>query len=170
MKKFALFFLMLLSANAFSQKDIFNVARTGTVDEAKALMKAAPNCINETSPQGYTPLILACYRGNNEVAKLLAKNVKDINAGSGMGTALMAATVKGNVEMAKFLLENKADPDRTDANGTTALIYAVQFSSPEIIKLLLAHKADKAKTDNSGKTAFEYAAFTGNETIINLLK
>lgn len=171
MKKTTFFLLILFfSLNAFSQKTIFDVARTGTVDEVKSLMKGNPNCINEISPEGYSPLILACYRGNVEVARFLIRNVKDINSASGMGTALMAATVKGNVEIVRLLLENKADSNVTDANGTTALMYAVQFSNPEIVKLLLKNKADKAKIDSKGKTAFEYAAFSGNEEIINLLK
>lgn len=170
MKKITLLLFLFFSLHAFSQKTIFNVARTGTVDEVKALMKENPNCINEISPEGFSPLILACYRGNAEVAKFLISNVKDINSTSGMGTALMVATVKGNAEIVKLLLDNKANPDLTDANGTTALIYAVQFSNPEIVKLLLENKADKAKTDDKGKTAFEYAAFSGNEQIINLLK
>ena len=67
-------------------------------------------------------------------------------------------------------MENKANPNLTDANGTTALIYAVQFKNTPIVKMLLEYKANKLKIDNKGKTAFEYAVFSSNEEIINLLK
>jgi ankyrin repeat protein len=104
------------------------------------------------------------------VAKFLISNVKNIDASSDMGTALMACAVKGNVEIAKLLLEKGCNPNLTDPNGTTALIYATQFKNVELVKALLKHKTDKTKIDNKGKTAFEYAVFSGNEEIINLLK
>ena len=100
----------------------------------------------------------------------LSDNQKVNDALSEMGTALMACAVKGNVQIAKLLLEKGCNPDLTDANGTTALIYATQFKNSELIKALLKHNADKTKTDNKGKTAFEYAVFSGSEEIINLLK
>ncbi|MCY1240479.1 Ankyrin repeats (3 copies) [compost metagenome] len=171
MKKTTLFiFLLFLSLNAFSQKDIFNAARTGTVDEVKALMKVNPGCINELSPEGYSPLILACYRGNIEVAQFLMQQVKDINTASGMGTALMAATVKGNVEIVKKLLENKADPNIRDSNGTTALIYAAIFKKYEIADFLIKAKADPAIKDNRGNSAIDYAVLANDDKLIQILK
>lgn len=161
---------MLFSITALAQKDVFAISRNGTVTELKELMEKYPNSINNQNENGFTPLILACYRGNNEVAEFLVNNVKDIDVSSDMGTALMACAVKGNVELAKLLLEKGCNPNLTDVNGTTALIYATQFKNVELIKALLKHKADKTKIDNKGKTAFEYAVFSGNEEIINLLK
>lgn len=155
---------------AFSQKDIFTVSRSGTFQEAEALYKENPKIINQLNENGYTPLILACYRANVTVAKFLIQKGATIDKSSNMGTALMAATFKKNTEIVQLLLENKANPNLSDSNGTTALIYAVQFNAPDIIKLLLKYNVDKSHKDNSGKTAFEYAAFAGNEEIINLLK
>lgn len=162
----ALFFFQI----GFAQQDIFDIARKGTVEEVKTIMKQNPGAIDSISREGFSPLILACYRGNIDVAKFLIKEVKDINGNSSMGTPLMAAVVKGNKEIVEVLLDNKANPNLTDANGTTALIYAVQFNYIPIVKLLLDYKADKSKIDDKGKTAFEYAAFSNNEEIINLLK
>ena len=162
----ALFFFQI----GFAQQDIFDIARKGTVEAVKTIMKQNPGAIDSISREGFSPLILACYRGNIDVAKFLIKEVKDINGNSSMGTPLMAAVVKGNKEIVEVLLDNKANPNLTDANGTTALIYAVQFNYISIVKLLLDFKADKSKIDDKGKTAFEYAAFSNNEEIINLLK
>lgn len=165
-----LLFIYLITVSAIAQKDIFAIARSGTINEVKQLMKINPNCINEISPEGFSPLILSCYRNNNEVAKFLIETIEDINATSEMGTALMAATVKGNLDIATVLLDKKANPNLTDSKGITALMYAVQFRNINMIKLLLKYKADKTVVDSIGKTAFEYAAFSGNEEIINLLK
>ena len=163
-------FFFSLTSIAQEKLDVFEIARKGTAQQALEIIKTDAKAFNTTNNNGFTPLILACYRGNNDVAKVLIENNCDINAKSEMGTALMASIVKGNNEIASFLIDKKADVNLTDAEGTTALMYAVQFKNIELVKLLLANKADKSLLDNKGKTAFEYAAFSGNEAIINLLK
>jgi ankyrin repeat protein len=152
------------------EKNVFDIARSGTLTEIQNLNKSNPDLINSLNENKTSPLILACYRGNIEVAKFLIENVKNINYNSDMGTALMAATYKNQPQLVKLLLEKKANPDATDANGITALSLAVQFKNTELVKLLLEYKADKTIKDNKGKTAFEYAVFSQNEPIINLLK
>lgn len=165
-----LFFLSFQIASAQEPLNVFDVARKGTVDQAKALYKQDPKIFNTVNDSGYSPLILACYRGNNEVAKFLIENGSDINGSSSMGTPLMASIVKGNTEVTELLINKKADVNFADANGITALMYAVQFKNVPVTKLLLSHKADKTKVDKTGKTAFEYAVFSNNQEIINLLK
>jgi len=163
----ALFCFFITTAQ---EKNVFDIARSGTLTEIQNLNKSNPDLINSLNESKTSPLILACYRGNIEVAKFLIENVKDINYNSDMGTALMAATYKNQPELVKLLLDKKANPDVSDANGTTALSLAVQFKNDQLVKLLLDHKADKKIKDNKGKTAFEYAVFSQNEHIINLLK
>ena len=171
-KNYIVFISFLFFQSAFSQEalNVFDVARKGTLEQAKALYKQDPKIFNTVNDAGYSPLILACYRGNNEVAKFLIENGSDINGTSSMGTPLMAAIVKGNSEISELLINKKADLDIADANGTTALMYAVQFKNVALTKLLLSNKADKTKVDKTGKTAFEYAVFSNNQEIINLLK
>ena len=173
MKPIITFILLFFLTNfSFAQEklDVFDVARKGTVDQAKDLMKSNPQIFDVTNQEGYSPLILACYRNNNEVAKFIIENGGDINGNSNMGTPLMAAIVKGNNEIAQFLIEKKADLNLADKNGITALIYAVQFQNKTVLANLIQNKADKNHKDKEGKTAFEYAVFAGNEEIINLLK
>lgn len=172
MKKIYCLFLFIISFQfALAQeKNIFDIARTGTVTEAKVYIKENPKAVLSVNENGFSALVLATYRGNNEVAKFLIENGSDVNGNSTMGTPLMAAVVKGNNEIAKLLIERKASLDLTDENGVTALIYAVQFKNIELVKLLTEKKADKNIVDKQGKTAFEYAVFSENEEIMNLLK
>lgn len=171
MKKLLLLTTLLCFFNSKAQnKTVFDIAREGTLIEMQNLDKSNPDSINSVNENKSSPLILACYRGNIEVAKFLIKNVKDINYNSDMGTALMAATYKNQTELVKLLLEKKANPNATDANGTTALLLAVQFKNTQLVKLLLEYNADKTIKDSKEKTAFEYAVFSENEQIINLLK
>ena len=169
-KKTLFIFTILLSFQGIAQKDIFTIARNGTVEEVEEIMKSNPSAINELNDRGFSPLILACYKNNNEVAKFLVDTVEDLDVTTEMGTALMAAVVKGNVEIGTYLLERNANPNLTDSNGITALMYAVQFKNVALVKALLEHKADKTLLDKNGKTAFEYAVFSENKEIINLLK
>ncbi|MFB9108072.1 ankyrin repeat domain-containing protein [Flavobacterium gyeonganense] len=171
MKKLVLLTMLLFfSISKAQDKTVFDVARNGTLAEIQNLNKSNPDLINSLNENKTSPLILACYRGNLEVAQFLIENVKDINYNSDMGTALMAATYKNQPQLVKLLLEKKANPNATDANGITALSLAVQFKNTELVKMLLDYKADKTIKDNKGKTAFEYAVFSQNEPIINLLK
>jgi len=149
--------------------DVHAVARKGTIDQIEVLYKETPEIINTPNERGFSPLILACYSGNESVATYLIEKT-NIDYVSSEGTALMAAVVKGNVRLVNALLEKKANPNLTNKQGTTALIYAVQLKNIEIIRLLLKYTASKSMVDQDGKTAFEYAVFAGDETIINLLK
>jgi len=166
-------FLIVFLNSFFSfcqQKDIFLVARSGSVIEMESILKDIPSALNSKNEYGFSPLILACYKSNNDVARYLIENKADLDYVSQEGTALMAATVKGNSKLVELLLLNNANPNLTDEKGTTALMYAVQFKNEEIIQLLLKNKADKTLVNNEGKTAFEFAVFSKNDNIINLLK
>ena len=168
---YSIFTYLFFTTFVFSQEkiSIYDLARKGTIDQIQAAQKENPEIINTPNERGFSPLILACYSGNESVASYLIEKA-NIDYVSNEGTALMAAVVKGNLKLVNLLLDKKANPNLTNKQGTTALIYAVQFKNPEIVALLLKHNASKIQLDNEGKTAFEYAVFSGNETIINLLK
>ncbi|AZB23545.1 MULTISPECIES: ankyrin repeat domain-containing protein [Chryseobacterium] len=164
-----LFLGSLLSAQE-KVKSIFDIARSGTVAEVQELMKQNPDVINQVNENGFSPLILACYRGNIEVAKFLIDNVKDINYKSQQGTALSGLSVKYNKDLVVYLLNKKANPNIADETGATPLFWAVKFGNKELAELLLKNKADKSIKDSQGMTPFEYALQTNNKDIINLLK
>lgn len=164
-----LFLSSLLSAQE-KTKSIFDIARTGTVAEVQQLMKQNPDIINQTNENGFSPLILACYRGNKDVADFLIDNVKDVNYKSREGTALAGLAIKYNKDLVEHLLKKNADPNIADATGYTPLFWAVKAGNKDLIEQLLRYKADKTKKDSMGMTPFEYALQTNNKEIINLLK
>ena len=171
MKKFICCALLLASTTyAQAQDSVFDVARLGTKLEMSNTISHDKSLVNAVNSDSFTPLILACYRSNNEVAEFLIQNGANLNAISNMGTALMASSFKGNIFAANLLLVNGANPDLADANGNTALMYAVKMQNVPLVELLLKYKANKELLDAEGKTAFEYAAFSGNQTIVELLK
>jgi len=170
LKQFILTGCLFSSIVALAQKDIFDVARSGNVEEVKQLMSINPDTINIINNRGYIPLTLACYNGNEAVGLFLISQVKDINGDSKYGTPLMAAVFKGQVSLSKALLEKGANPDIVDVNKTTPLHYAVLLNNEILIELLMDFNADTALKDSRGKTALDYALMDNNETIIGLLE
>jgi hypothetical protein len=161
-----------LSINAvFAQNStIFDIARKGTVSEMKLLFEKDKNSINAIDDKGSSILILACYRGNHEVARFLIDNGANFNYVSNNGTALMACVFKNEFQLVDELLKKKVNLDLTDFNGITALMLAVQLNNVQMVKRLVDSGANKALKCKQNKTAFEYAVFSNNEAIIHLLK
>jgi ankyrin repeat protein len=173
MKKTLIIVVVTLISNlTFSQEtlDVFDIARKGTLEQAKNILKVNPNAFKTVNSDGFSPLTLACYRGNNEVVKFLIDNGCDINQESSMGTPLMAAVVKGNVEGAKLLLQKNADPNNSDKNGTTALMYATSVKNYELVSLLTKANANPDVKDNRGNSALDYAILLNDDKLIELLK
>jgi len=161
---------LVVTLNALSQKSVYDIARTGSVLEMKKIVETNANIINETNADGYSALILATYRSNNDVAKFLVENVRDLDQTSSMGSALMAATYKGNLTILKLLLKKGVNPNIQDANGQTALMLAVLVQNKEIIKLLIEHKSDLNIRDNKNKQVLDYALQSNNQSVIKLFK
>lgn len=173
MKKLLLdLILIIFCSSVFSQnpKDVFELARTGSDNEVLEVLKLNSNAFNVFNGDGYSPLILACYRGNNKTAFILIANTDDIDYRSSMGTALMAASIKGNLEIVNELLRKNANPDICDSNGTTALIYAAMFLKKDIAQALVNAKVNREAKDNRGNTALDYAILANNDELIKILK
>jgi len=78
-------------------------------------------------------------------------------------TALIAAIVNGHYEVAEYLLQAGADPSLADADGVTALHYAIlhvedlEFDANKYISLLINAKANVNAQTNNGKTPLHLA-------------
>lgn len=167
MKKTITYSFLLFAFLASAQvKNIFDVARKGNLQEIEEIYKKNPDVINSVDEKKSSPLILACYRGNTDVALFLADKVKDVNYNSGMGTALMAAVMSGNSAIVEKLIQVKANLNLMDQGGKTALIYATFFNKNELANLLLEAGADRNIKDVDDRTALDYATFNKNTTLI----
>ncbi|MBL0012770.1 MAG: ankyrin repeat domain-containing protein [Flavobacterium sp.] len=163
------FLLLSLFANG-QEKNIFDIARKGTLQELQNAYKKNPDVINSVDEKKSSPLILASYRGNVEVALFLAEKVKDVNYNSGMGTALMAAVMSGSNAIVEKLIQVKANLNLSDQGGKTALIYATFFNKNDLAKMLLQANAATDIKDIDGRTALDYATFNKNTELTILLQ
>jgi ankyrin repeat protein len=80
----------------------------------------------------------------------------------------MAATLYGNASLVGILLDKGADPNRTGAGGTTALMWAIP--DLETVRLLLARGADVNAASETGRTPLLVAAsYPRTTAVIRLL-
>lgn len=173
MRFYVILFIFIGHISVYGQQgatDVFNIARSGTVSQIDSIYKVKPAVIDSVNAMGFSPLILACYRGNTEVAGYLIGKTKAIDYCSENGTALTATVFKGDFRLTDELLVAGADPNIGDVSGVTPLMYAIQLKNKAMVELLLNHGADKTQKDKAGKSPFEYAIFSKEQEIINLLK
>jgi ankyrin repeat protein len=153
-------------------QSIHDLARTGTVTLMEEHLKKVPSDLNTISEQGMTAFLLASYRGNNAVAKLLMDKGADIGYCSPEGTAIYGMIYKDNSELIKYVLEKGHSPNDTCqfSQFGTPLNFAMSLRRYSIISLLLDAGA---KTDNlnaQGQNLKDLLLFYKDEQLTKLFE
>lgn len=132
------FIIVYLNMWAPNPRLITAVNRVEIRDVENALHSGAdPNFVDEITN---TPLIIACFRNSNAIAKLLLKSGSNVNACSASGyTPLMYACQNRNESMVKMLLEHGAKTGMINKNGWTARDISIQRGQTKIAELLASH-------------------------------
>lgn len=121
---------------------------------------------NVHSPDGFTPLHLAAFRGHAETVRALLERGADPEAMSRhrfvkvrpLHTACALDVSVENPDVVRALLEHGADPNgRNGEGGATPLHNAAQSGSAELVRLLLEHGADRHARTDDGKTPADVA-------------
>ena len=109
---------------------------------------------------GFTPIMMAAYKGGIETANLLIASGANINCQDNFGnTALIYAVKKSNTEIVKLLIEAGADINITNSENMTALIIAINENNIEIAKLLVESDINAKTNDNFGMFLISVASF-----------
>jgi len=153
---------------AFARR-VFGHARAGTTEALAPLLAQGlpPNLRNE---RGDSLLMLACYHGHLDSARLLLEHGADPEMLNDAGqTPLAAAAFKGDAAVVELLLAHGAGVDHAGPNGRTALMIAAMFNRVGIARLLLAAGADPLLPDAAGLSIREAAAKMGAVEAVALL-
>jgi len=169
MKELIITLCFLLLNTTVQAQEVFDIARKGSLEQIQKIKKTNPAQLDAVNSDGFTPVVLAAYYGNEKVLKYLVDNGVSLDKSTSYGTALMAATVKRNKDIVLFLLKKGADPNIADGNGSTALLFATMFQMNDMAEMLLTYKADPLHEDKRGNSALDYATQTKNQTLINLI-
>lgn len=167
--KFILLFLILTKFNLKAQ-NIFDLARSGNVATMQVYLAKHPEDIDLQSEQGTTPFLLACYRGNNDVAKFLANHGADMKKCYLDGSALYAVIFKNNIEMLDFMLQNNVGAN--DSCQFQQLGFPIHFALNlkryDVIELLLNHGADVNIKDPQNKSVRDLLLIYNDEKLSKL--
>ena len=119
---------------AFATK-IYNAARTGDLPIFQQAIPAGLPA-NLTNEKGDTILMLACYHGHLEVARLLLENGADPNRVNDRGQSILAGAVfKKEEDIVRLLCEWGADPDLGDPSAQAAVgIFRMEGEWGEVLE------------------------------------
>jgi ankyrin repeat protein len=151
---------------------IFEASAIGKNDYVINALSENAGLIHEFSEDGFTPLSLASYFGNEDVIRTLLLNGADPNIPSrnGFNVYPIHSAVASNYTMiAKMLLEAGADINVVQKSGATPLHSAASNGNIELLIVLLEAGAIVDAKMEDGKTASEKAFEKGFIEIAKIL-
>jgi uncharacterized protein len=151
---------------------IFEASAIGKNDYVTNALSENAGLIHEFSEDGFTPLSLASYFGNEDVIRTLLLNGADPNIPSrnGFNVYPIHSAVASNYTMiAKMLLEAGADINVVQKSGATPLHSAASNGNIELLIVLLEAGAIVDAKMEDGKTAAEKAFEKGFIEIAKIL-
>lgn len=148
------------AANEGSFQRVFSVVSTRSIE------------INQGSPKGYTPLMLASDRGHGVIVRYLLESGAIATAiGDNGATALHVAAKHDHVDVAIMLLAAGADVGVSSecSGGFTPLHLAAQCGRWRVMQVLIRADADVDARLTDGATAMYLAAEAGKLEAVKVL-
>ena len=143
------------SPNPDGQPALIYAMQRGASKAVQLLMNWPSSNLSIRNPQGETPLMLAAFNNQMDLAKVLIIRGADVNQPG--WTPLHYAASKGHVEMMRLLIAHHAYLDAQSPNGTTPLMMAAHYGSPMATKWLLEEGADPRLKNKLGLSAWDFA-------------
>lgn len=135
---------------------LYVASALGHLQVAEALLDGRVNP-NSASVDGYTPLMIAAGASKIEALSLLLRRGANTNTRTVRGeTALMLSS--DCTETVQLLISYKSDLEKADAEGKTALHYAVSNAQPAKLRLLLEAGIKRDTKTKDGRSATDLAA------------
>ena len=148
-------------------------AAFGRHERLEALLAEDPAAANAWSPDGFSPLGLAIFGGQERAVRTLVEHGADVEAIGRHRTIqvrpLHTAAFVRDAELGRILLDAGADPNGTAEGGFTALHSAAQNGDLAFVRLLLERGANPT-VEVRGKRAFDFAEEAGAGEVVQLLR
>ena len=90
-------------------QSVFDLARSGSAPQMEKYLRKHPDHLNLSSEHGATPLLLATYRGNHEVAAVLLNAGADPNQCFKEGGIIYGVIFKADSKMLDLLIKKGVD-------------------------------------------------------------
>ncbi|KAL8650706.1 MAG: hypothetical protein Q9226_005029 [Calogaya cf. arnoldii] len=126
--------------------------------------------IEDYSPTGEKPLMLAASNSHYQVIQLLLDHGANINSTSNKGwTTLMHTVRNGDRAVVQQLIEHGADVNHLSPDRWTALAEATYRGHRDITALLLEQGADTESRSSHDFTPLMHASYKGDQVAVKLL-
>ena len=131
-----------LAVSAHAQSVLADRIQSGDRRAALELIAKGAN-VNQTQPDGTTPLHWAAYKIDRELVQALLRKGARAHVVNRYGASPLGEAVRvANVELVAMLLEAGADANVANEDGQTALMLAARTGNVAVAKLLVQHGAD----------------------------
>jgi len=150
--------------NRLDELNLFEAVAAGKYDVVAKLVREYPDAVNYYAEDGFTPLGLACYFGQYDIAKHLMIQDADIHLASINGFNIFpihSAAAGDHTGIAELLIACGADVNVKQAAGVTPLHSAAQNGNVDMLILLLESGADTGIKMEGGKRACDLAMEKG---------
>ncbi len=144
--------------------NLFEAVAAGKFDVVAHLVYTYPDAINYYAEDGFTPLGLACYFGQYEIARFLILKGADVNMSSNNGYnvyPIHSAAAGNHTDIAALLIESGANINVRQQAGVTPIHSAAQNGNLELLILLLENNADINIRMEGGKLPADLAREKG---------
>jgi uncharacterized protein YndB with AHSA1/START domain len=153
--------------------DVFLAAALGRVPRLRTLLDEDAARARSFSPDGFTPLHLACFSGGAEAVRVLIEHDAPLEELARSPFArvrpLGTAAFSRALDCSRELLDSGADPNGTGEGGFVPLHTAAQNGDLELVRLLLERGADPSRTAPDGRTPERLARDAGHEGVADVL-
>jgi ankyrin repeat protein len=161
----------LLSRNP--SLDIFNLAVAGRTAEVLRELDRDPALLETHSSDGWTPLHLAVFFAQPQLAAALIErgaNIESRSTNAMKNTPLHAAAAGGSTQLVDLLLKHGADVNARQEGGWTALHSAAQSGNRAMVESLLAHDAKVDARAANNQSPLDLALLKGHQDVASLLE
>src|SRR6201996_442186 len=151
---------------------LFEASAAGKFDVVAHLIYNHPDAVDDYAEDGFTPLGLACYFGQAEVARYLVLKGANVNLPSNNGFQVFpihSAASGNHTDIVRMLVENGAQVNVTQQAGVTPLHSAAQNGNLEMLIILLENGAEVNSRMEGGKLPADLAREKGFEEIAEIL-
>ncbi len=152
--------------------NLFEASAAGKFDVVAHILHSSPDAVNEFAPDGFTPLGLASYFGQYEVARYLLAKGAEVNLPSNNGFHVFpihSAAAGSYNDIARILIESGAQVNVRQQAGATPLHSAAQNGNLELLIMLLEAGAETDVRMEGGKLPADLALEKGFQEIAEIL-
>lgn len=151
---------------------LMNAVEANDVARVRALIEQGHD-VDALTSSGDAPLVIAAYKGYDEIVRLLLEAGASTDAvDPGMkATALHAAAYAGRTGAARLLIQHGIDIDRQGPyNGYTALHDAIWQNNIDTARVIVDGGADLTLKSHEGETPLQMARKRNRGEIVRMLQ